>query len=105
MDSRKHENRPGLGCEGLPSSKRSGIEIMVESLFRDRTVSWDRIVNGINKYVTETSGTISLEHVKHSVTGKPVANAEPRPIPTVTDSCFFSCSCKELDRCQSREIP
>ena len=21
VDSRKHENRPGLGCEGLPSSK------------------------------------------------------------------------------------
>ena len=32
-----------------------GVEIMIESLFRDRTVSWVRIVNGINQYVTETS--------------------------------------------------
>ena len=32
-----------------------GVEIMIESLFRDRTVSWVRIVNRINKYVTETS--------------------------------------------------
>ena len=37
---------------------RYGIEIMIESLFRDRTVSWVRIVNGINKYVTETSEEI-----------------------------------------------
>ena len=31
------------------------IDIMVESSFRDRTVSWVRVVNGINKYVTGTS--------------------------------------------------
>ena len=33
---------------------RYGVEIMIESLFRDRNVSWVH-VNGINKYVTETS--------------------------------------------------
>ena len=33
---------------------RYGVEIMIGSLFRDRTVSCVRIVNGINKYVTET---------------------------------------------------
>ena len=38
-----------------------GIEIMVESLFKDRTTSSVRIVNGIDKYVTETSETIPLE--------------------------------------------
>ena len=43
--------------------QRYGIEIMVESLFRDRTVSWVRIVNGIDKYVTETSEKNSLENV------------------------------------------
>ena len=32
--------------------RRYGIDNMVESLFRDRTVSWVRIVNGIDKYVT-----------------------------------------------------
>ena len=57
---------------------------MVESLFRDRTVSWVRIVNGIDKYVTETSETISLENVEHRVTKKPVTKAKPQPKPTVT---------------------
>ena len=40
--------------------ERYGIEILIESLFRDGTASWVRIVNGIYKYVTETSETISL---------------------------------------------
>ena len=64
MASRKHENRPGLGCE-----------ILIVSLFRDGTASWVRIVNGIHKDVTEKSETISLENVEHRVTGKLVANA------------------------------
>ena len=34
---------------------RYGVEIMIESLFRDRTVFWVRIANGIDKFVTETS--------------------------------------------------
>ena len=37
---------------------RYGIEVIVVSLFRDRTVSRFRIVKGFNKYVTETSETI-----------------------------------------------
>ena len=28
---------------------RYGVEIMIESFFRDRTVAWVRIVNGVNK--------------------------------------------------------
>ena len=35
------------------------MEIKIDSSFRDRTCSWVRIVNGINKYVTETSEEIS----------------------------------------------
>ena len=54
------------------------------TLFRDRTVSRFRIVNGINKYVTKTSETISLDSVEHRVTRKPVAKAKPQPKPTVT---------------------
>ena len=57
---------------------------MTESLFRDRTVSWVRIVNGINKHETETSEEISIESVEHGCTGKPVAKAKPRPKPTLT---------------------
>ena len=33
--------------------ERYGIEIMIESLFRDKTTSWIRIVNGIDNYVSE----------------------------------------------------
>ena len=41
-------------------------------------------MNGISKYLTETSGTISLENVEHRITGKLVAKAKPQPKPTVT---------------------
>ena len=63
---------------------RYGVEIMIESLFRDRTVSWVRIVNGIIKYVTETSQEILVVSVENRGTGKPVAKAKPRPKPTLT---------------------
>ena len=38
---------PVLDVKVCLHQKRYGIEIMVESLFRDRTVSWVRIVNGL----------------------------------------------------------
>ena len=75
---------PVLDVKVCLHQRRYGIEIMVESLFRDRTVSWVRIVNGFDKYVTETSETSSLGNVEHRVTGKPVAKAKPRPMPYVT---------------------
>ena len=34
---------------------RYGVEILVESLFQDRTASWVRIVNGIEKYEPEST--------------------------------------------------
>ena len=52
---------PVLDVKVCVHQGRYGIEVMIESLFRDRTVSWVRIMNGINKYITETSETISLE--------------------------------------------
>ena len=64
-------------------------EIMIESFFRDRTVSWVRIVNGINKYVTETSEEIPTASVENRGTGKLVAKAKPRPKPTSTLLCLF----------------
>ena len=64
---------PVLDVKVCVHQGRYGLEAMTESLFRDRTVSWVRIVNEINKYVTETSETISLESVEYRVTGKPVA--------------------------------
>ena len=44
---------------------RYGVEIMIESLFGDRTVPWVRIVNGIVKYVTETSEEIPVASVEN----------------------------------------
>ena len=63
---------------------RCGVEITIEGLFQDREVSWVRIVNGINKYVTETSEEIPVASVENRGTGKPVAKAKPRPKPTLT---------------------
>ena len=74
LDVKEHPVR-----EGGFSQERYGIEILIESLFRDGTAPWFRIVNGIIKYVTETSETISLENVEHRATGKLVAKARPRP--------------------------
>ena len=42
---------PVLDVKVCFHQERYGVEIMIEPLFRDRTVSWVRIVNGINKYV------------------------------------------------------
>ena len=75
---------PVLDVKVCLHQERYGIEILIESLYRDGTASRVRIVNGVNKYVTETSETISLESVEHRVTRKPAAKAKPRPKFAVT---------------------
>ena len=50
-----------LDVKVCPLQRRYCINIMIESLFRDQRVSWVRMVNGINKYVTETSQEIPIE--------------------------------------------
>ena len=60
---------------------RYSIEVQVPSLFQDNTVSWGRIVNGVDTYVTESMLT-TKEVDKAS--GKPIAKARPRQKPTVT---------------------
>ena len=62
------------------------IEILVESLFHDRTASWVRIVNGIEKYVTESTETINDE--EHSASG---SRARRRLKPAVTLSSVSAC--------------
>ena len=64
--------------------RRYGVEITIESLSRDQTVSWVRAVNGINKYVTETPEEILVASVENRSTWKFVAKAKPRPKPTLT---------------------
>ena len=73
---------------------RYDIEIMIGSLFRDRTVAWVRIVNGINKDVTETSEEIPVASVENRGTWKVVTKAKPRPKATITVS-LVSMSCRE----------
>ena len=52
---------------------------MIESLFKDQTVSRVRFVSGINKYVAETSQEIPIENVELFIgTGKCVAKAKPK---------------------------
>ena len=82
---------PVLDVKACYHQGRHGYEIMIESLFRDRTVSWVMIINGINKYVTEMSEETHVESVGDRSTGKPVAKAKLRPKPTLTfDSCVYS---------------
>ena len=57
---------------------------MVESLFRDGTASWVRIVNGVDKYVIETTETTPNGNVEHRSSGKLVAKARPQLKPAVT---------------------
>ena len=81
---------PVLDVKLYPHEGRYCIDIVIESLFKDQTVSWVRIVNGINKYVTETSEEISIENVQLSMsTGRLVAKAEPRLGPVVNLSTNY----------------
>ena len=76
------------------------------TVFRDGTASWVRIVNGIHKYVTQTSETISLEKAEHIVTRKTCCKSKPTTKACCdTVSHFYSSSWKKMDRHQSRKIP
>ena len=57
---------------------------MIESLFGVKTSSLVRIVNGINKYVTETSEEIPTESIGDRCAGQPAAKARLEPKPTLT---------------------
>ena len=71
---------PVLDVKIYPHEGRYCIVFMIESLFKDQTVSWVRIVNGINKYVTETSEEIPIENVQLFIrTRRLFAKAKPRP--------------------------
>ena len=59
----------------VQSWRRKSVIIKIESSFRDRTCSWVRIVNGINKHVTEKSEEILVASVGERSTLQPVAKA------------------------------
>ena len=81
MDSQKYENRLSLGHKVCRHEDQYTIEVLVQSLFQDRTASWVRIVNGVDKYVTESMLTKEEEDI---ASGIPIAKARPRHKPTVT---------------------
>ena len=85
---------PVLDVKVCNHQGRYGVEIMIESSFRDRTVSWVCIVNGINKYVTETSEEIPTASVENGGAGKLVAKAKSRSKPTFRLT-LVSISCHE----------
>ena len=62
-------------------NERYSIEVQVPSLFQDDTVSWVRIVIGVDRYVTESMPTAKEEDI---ASRKPTAEARPRQKPTVT---------------------
>ena len=69
-----------LDAKIYPHEGRYCADIMIESLFKDQTDSWVRVVKGITKYVTETSEEIPVENVQLFIsTGRPVVRAKPRP--------------------------
>ena len=72
---------PVLNIKVCYHDDRYSIEIQIPSLFQDNTASWVRIVNGFDKYVTESMLTTKEED---TASGKPVAKARPRQKPTVT---------------------
>ena len=51
---------------------------MIESLFGDKSCSWVRIVNGINKYVTEMLENIRVESIGEKSSGNLVSKARPQ---------------------------
>ena len=57
------------------------IQVQIPSLFQDNKVSWVRIMNGVDKYVTESMLPTKEEDM---ASGKPTAKARPRQKPTVT---------------------
>ena len=65
---------PVLNIHVFHHEDRYSIEIQVQSLFQDGTSSWVRIVNGVEKYVTETTETIEDE--EHRASGKPIAKSK-----------------------------
>ena len=71
---------PVLNIKVCCRDEQHSVEVQVPSLFQDNTVLWVRIVNGVDRYVTESIPTSKEED---TASGKPVAKARPRQKPAV----------------------
>ena len=67
---------PVLNIRVCRHEDRYSIEVLVQSLFQDRTASWVGNVNGVDKYVTESMLTKKEQDI---ASVKPIAKARPRP--------------------------
>ena len=72
------KDRSSSECGRQLSSRRYGVQIMINSLFGNGTCSWVRTVNGFNKYVTEMSEETHIKSIGGKSTGKLVAKARPQ---------------------------
>ena len=72
---------PVLNIKVCYHDDRYSIEVHIRSLIVDNTVSWVRVVNGVDKYVTESMLTKKEED---TASEKPIANARSREKPKVT---------------------
>ena len=79
---------PVLDIKVCRHEDRYSIEVLVESLFQDRTASWVRIVSGIDKYVTESTQT---KEEDQRASGRLVAKARQLKGSDAV-SRFYSCS-------------
>ena len=86
MDPKQCTIWPSLGHESLQQYGGYSVEVQVQSLFQDQTVSWIRIVNGIDKFVRREAMPIEEEE-KASV--KPAAKARPMLKPPSTSGWDF----------------
>ena len=72
---------PVLDSKVCYRHEQYSVEVQVPSLFQDNTVSWVRIVNGFDGYVTKSMRTAKEEN---TASGKPIAKARLKQKPTVT---------------------
>ena len=77
---------PVLNIKVFYRDEKYSTEVQVPSLFQDNTVSWVRIVNGFDGYVTKSMPTAKEES---TASAKPIAKARPRQKPTVTLTSIF----------------
>ena len=77
---------PVLDIKKFNKHGRDSIEVQVQSLFRDQTESWIRIVNGTDKFVREAMPIQEEE----KASGNPAAKARPILEPSSTSGWDFT---------------
>ena len=77
---------PVLNKKVCNHDERYSIEVQVQPSFDDQTVSWVRIVNGVDKFVREA---LPAQEEENKASGKPIVKARPRPNSTAMATSNF----------------